>query len=76
MTDAERQRKRRAALKADPIKHAEYKLKERQRWKQRVSEKRIRTFNQLSAREQRCQLKNGESRLKNGESRSGSTEKD
>jgi len=52
-TAAERQRKRRAKIAANPMLHHEMKAKERARWHQRVTHHKVKLVNDLSGREKR-----------------------
>lgn len=54
---AERQRERRARVKADSSLNEQVKQRERDRWQRRVAQHKVKTIADMSAREQRYQRK-------------------
>lgn len=58
----ERQRRRREKIKNDPVKFAEHKDKERQRWHKRKSQGKVKTVSEMSERENRKQKRDWKDR--------------
>ena len=70
-TAAERAAKWREKIKADPIKHDEYLLKEKMRYRKRVDSKKLPIISQLSERGQRKQRKQWRDRKRSSRNKLG-----